>query len=373
MVTAETIIKNERLSRLIPLFKDVLKKRLLLLNQFELSKIKDFNLTKILRLQYIIENLLQYEVDESTIQKYVNFLMNSHSVLILNIASHKKNFELIVKSLYRENYNYLEILHEIIETLKCDHKIFVQVQENLNRAGLMDFIIFIIKKIELKNHNGKLIMYHPDKNFNKVDNLICFFQITTNFLALNPICYFSKLFPVNEVAERRKILRFFFAAYFQTNVTKISPVVLQLLQVILDNKKTAVDSDKRKEFFVNIFLELAEEFQIDFNSQILKLINVLMIQVSPVLIWKVIDTLQLIPLMINHINFRHHKKETALILKILSFMYENYYVWINDQWRMQLLDKLTTFIVHKRNNMATSQITYLLQHYLNKDDDTKSD
>ena len=349
------MIKNERTIRTIPLFKDSIKKRLLLLKDFELSKMNNFNLTKMFRFQYIIENLLQYKVSEATMKKYISILMQNHHIIILNIVNHTSNIELIVKNLYRENYMYLEILEEILETIKFNRSIFEQVQAKLNQAGLNKLILQVITKFEFNIDNGNITIHNQDSYYNKSENLALFLQITLDFLDNNPDCYDSILYSVNENEPNKNILNLFYMMYFQTNIFRIESITRQILKEILNCHIKTTCSYDNQELFINSFVEFVKTYDIKCNLKFLKFIEVLINKAEPLLICNAINRLQLVPIMISKISFVRNKKTTSYVLKILKFISSHDRECIDEKNVISLQESFSQYKKSDKNTIIVTR------------------
>lgn len=332
-----------------------------MLKDFELSKIDNFNLTKILRLQYLTENLLQYEASEDTLQKYTGFLMQMHKMVIQNIASHHRNFELIVKNLRRGNYVYLELLSELLETLKFDLTVYGTMQQKMYRAGLFEWMMYVLKEFEFKREGSTLSLRCSDLYFNKIDNLYSFLQVVLNYLSLNPNCYFSKLFPINEAEERIKMLKVFFGIYLQDTFVSIKYVAFQILETILKNTKRVTNRELHEELYIRSFIEFTKEFETNSDIRTLKVIEMLNSMNSHDMAIKSIESLQLTPLLVSKINSTHSKKLVCHILKVLSIASPNNPLPLDCSQTEALFNQTKSLKHLCRNNMLASHANSLFK------------
>lgn len=352
------MIKNERSQRTILPFKQLIKTRLLVLNYFQFSRIEDFDLKKNFRFQYVLENFLQYEVGEATLKKYVDFLMTKHSIMVMNIASHRSNFELLVKNLYREHYLYMEVLIEILESVKFDLHALRKVQTYLNEAGLAKFILSTYQKFEFEIVNSKLELRHKEHYFRKNDHLAAFFQTFVVFCSNNPdglkdIFYDSSKPQCN-------ILNILFATSFQTNIPSIWPFAIQIQKVLLETLKASPSSlEDHRPTYINTLINFFKDNRIKTNSQFLRYFDMLTSFLEPSLVLQIIDNLGLVDQLISCVNSKKHKQTSLLIAKIFSVINSRSPEYFDDNIRACLKNRIIRLGMAERNNMLLGRFAWL--------------
>ena len=334
----------------------------MILKDFELTRIKDFDLTKIMRFQYILENFLQYEVDESSMQRYIAFLMRNHHILIANIVSYKSNIELILKNLYTENFTYIELLSEIFETVRSDSVLLKKVQIHLNSLMFINYIIGIFESFENIEYNEDLRLKSNNIYYNKVENICRLFQIMIDYFNKNPDNVLKKLFSFNKKFNN-KILEVFLHMYFKYNQYSSSSLILSLLSMIFRNRE---DNDHEyamyKDFLLRTVVGFILNFNIKFSFKLLKLIEMLTFVLTPIEIVSIIEKLRISEKLVDNINLKRHKKLTALILKVLIFIYKAGLRFFSTNIEALLIRRVSYLDVNKKNSMLANRLYCLINY-----------
>lgn len=352
------MVKNERSQRVIPVFRKSIKKRLLILNEFQYSKMDNFDLKKNMRFQYVLENFLQYEIDESIIQKLVDFLMMNHQRIIFNVTYHKTNFQLIKKNLHQDNYIYLEVLSEILETVKFNAEALNRVREYLDSLCFVDFIIYVTSKFEFVKDGDKIVFDTKDIYYKNADNMVCFLQTVLTYIKAHKGCQIN---PNINDKDINVLLKFLFSIYFHNNSPKINILTLQILcAFVKTNHEGSEEGTSHHSIFVQDIIQSIEGCQTTINGKLFKLIDALLLTSDALLIIKIIVDLSIMKSMIMNINFRRNKRLASRVLRIISFVLKYGSKYIDNNEKELLVEKLSHSKVFSRTNMQAHKIHWLL-------------
>lgn len=81
----------------------------------------------------------------------------------------------------------------------------------------MDFLLFILKKIEFISYKDQVIIKIRDNFFSDYEKFLKLNDFICIFIKKNPVCFVTKIFPVNQRIEHYNHLKIITNLYFQTN------------------------------------------------------------------------------------------------------------------------------------------------------------
>lgn len=291
-----------------------------MLSQFEFAKLKNFNLQKNLRFQFVLENLLQFEVEEGEMKSTVQYLMESHQTLLLNILSSKKNLQMIMRGILEGNYVYFEFLVEAFEVVRLKPKIYSQVQDNMLASGLTDCILYLLSKFKFHSVDGILLLSVQDYYFKDASRIIAFLQIICAYVQLNPQCFVLKSSVSSAGDEPRRIFIFFLSLLFQVSLPRVHKATTQVLTNLLATiGSTCANSACFRSAFVEAFASFAAEHGIARSEQFFDLYEVLVDLRERDFFIDFLTSSRLLPEAVSRLNFRRAKLRSLQFLKILAY------------------------------------------------------
>ena len=312
------MLEPENVRRSVPAFKDSIKKRILMLSQFEFAKLKNFNLQKNLRFQFVLENLLQYEVEEADMRSTVQHLMDSHQTLLLNILSSKKNLQLIMRGILEGNYVYFEFLVEAFEVVRMKPKIYESVQENMLASGLTDCVLYLLSKFRFHSIDGILLLSVQDYYFKDATRIIAFLQIICAYVQLNPHAFVLKTSVSSAGDEPRRIFAFFLSLLFQVSLPRVHKAAAQVLTNLLRNIGHANSSCFRTAF-VEAFAGIAAEHGVARCEQFFDMYELFVDLQERDFFVDFLGNTRLLADAVARLNFRRAKLRSLQVIKILNY------------------------------------------------------
>lgn len=348
-------------------FNNFIKKRLLLLSKFQFKPIKNFNLSLCLRLQFLLQNHLIACLDEKSLQVYSQYLCKENKKLIFSIIQNEKNFEVIIKELYNQNYAYLEFLIEIFYGLKNNVESFIKMQALLNNLGFMDYLNGIIAQIEIKNIDGQIFLDIKMPYFKKRENFLYFLELIMFFIYKNKNCFILKIFPINRTVTKNLLLKFLFTLPFQSTFEKSNTFVLRILEIIVNNMNELIDEpDAYRNEFAVVFCDVVEQYNLFNHQNFFLIFEMLIHNKEDDTVKNILNRIEVWQHLINNMRFNQQKAICTSLIKTASYLLNTLdYKPTNDQFAT-LARIWTKYLQRCKYNVLSSCIYEALQLAHNK-------
>ena len=358
MLKSEIVIKN-RLT-----FKNSIKSKLLLLSNFELSYLKDFNLEKTMRLQYLLENFLQFEIDEASLQNYTRALMKEHELLILNIVTKKPNVELIIKEVTKGNYMYFEFLAEVIEVIRYNSRYRESIYKMMIQSGLIECIIQLISNFKFHNIDDVIVVSVENSYFKHANNVLTLVHMICILTEINSHHLTDLWNPNSDHTGIHDIFKFLISVLFQSTETRLHSLVCQTISNLVSNINNVSKNPKIiKSVMVQLFLQFSSNFCILKNLQFFDFLEIFADLKENDIIIELLEYSNILIILLSELDLRKHKIKTMKFIKILDYIGSININYIGSEFLDMLIIKLIEAKVKNGTSMLFYSIFRLFQKF----------
>lgn len=355
LIKVRYMLKDSQ-SRKFPVFKDAIKKRALLLNQFSFNKTPNVNFERSLRFQFVVENLLQYVIDERVLQNYVKNLMLSHELMTTSIITDPANLRMIVKGILGGNYVYFEFMTEILEISKFKHKSYSLIQKMLISAGFLECLIYLIGKFRFCRIEGTILLSIEDAYFKLPSNIIQLLEIILVFLNIK----YSPRFGKDQSIDNNYLhlfVTFLMSVSLQNSIPNLHYAANHALTNLVRNiSELSRDHSSLKAFFGSIFVEFYENLSILKNERIFDFFTIFVTLNEKNLFLQLVHVTSLFSFAVASIDLDKCKRKSLKIILILRFALSvDSKVISSEVWDI-LQAKLSKCTKKHRNNMLFTEL-----------------
>ena len=343
-------------------FNIFVKKRLLLLSKFQFKPIKNFNLSLCLRLQFLLQNHLIACLDEKSLQVYSQYLCKENKKLIFSIIQNEKNFEIILKELYKHNYAHLEFLIEVFYALKNNVDSFLKIQGLLNSLGFMDLISSLLSQIEFKAIDNTIFLDIKNHYFLEKQHFMSFLELIMFFIYKNKNCFLLKIFPNSSTITKSEMLRFLFTLPFQSTFPKSNIFVLRIIEIIVSNMNELVDDPvPYRKHFVTAFNEVVEQYNLYNHPYFFYILEMLINNKEFDTLKVLLNKIDIWPYLIDNMNFESKKTICSSLVKISSCMLNKMEIWPDNEKLAVMINKWVRYLKKDKYNVLSSCLFEVIQ------------
>lgn len=343
------------------------KKRLLLLAKFQFKPIKNFNLSLCLRLQFLLQNHLVACLDEKSLQVYSQYLCKENKKLIFSIIQNDRNFEVIIKELYTQNYAHLEFLIEIFYSLKNNIDSFVKIQAILQSLGFMDFLSGLINQMDFKSVDGSIFLDIKSQYFSEKANFLSLLELIMFFIYRNKTGLILKIFPNSSSVSKSSLLPFLFTLLFQESFLKSNTFVLRILEIIVSNIKEVVDEPEiYRQDFADAFSDVIEQYNLFSHAGFFQVLEMLIHNKEDTTLKMILVRIDVWPHILNNMNFSGHKTLCTTIVKLTSYLLTKIEHMPSDDILITIVLLWFKYLQKNKYNVLSSCIFEALETVYNK-------